>query len=66
MRSKLHHAKKAVSFGLTLKATIGMSLATLALFGVTVPEFGIEPTIAGQGVAATVGGILGAVLALKG
>lgn len=57
---------KAISVVFLLKSIVGLSLATLALFGVAVPHLGIEPTIVGQGAAASVGGLLGAVLALKG
>ena len=59
-------ARKAISFVFLLKSMVGCSIAVLALFGVAIPHFGIEPTAVGQGVAASFGAGIGAFLALRG
>lgn len=58
-------ALKAVSFVLLFKSVVGFSVTALALFGVTVPLLGIEPSVAGEGLAAGIGALAGAVLALR-
>lgn len=65
VRRNLLLALKAVSFGLALKGAIGGSLATLAIFGVTVPWLGIQPTPVGESLAALAGAILGVVAAVR-
>jgi len=60
-----HRAHKAVSYALLFKSVVGFSVAALALFGVTVPYLGVEPTVAGEGLAAGAGALLGALIALK-
>ncbi len=62
----LHHAARAVSIVMLLKGIGAGSLALLAIFGFAAPHFGIEPTVAQQGLVASLGAIGGAVLALKG
>lgn len=61
----LQKASKTVSFVLLLKGVMGFAVLALALFGVTVPFFGFQPTPVGSGLAATVGAIFGAILALR-
>lgn len=56
---------KTVSFVMFLKGVMGFAMLALALFGVTVPYFGIEPTALGSGLAATAGAVLGGLLALR-
>lgn len=56
---------KAVSIVMILKGAVGGSLAMLALMGVTVPLFGIEPSPAQEGVVATAGAILGVIAAFR-
>lgn len=58
-------ATKTVSFILLLKGAAGFAMLALALFGVSVPFLGIEPTNLSGGIAATAGAVLGAVIALK-
>jgi hypothetical protein len=58
-------ARKAVSVILLAKAVIGFSVAALALFGVTLPYLGVESTPVTEGAAATLGGIIGVVVALR-
>lgn len=68
MRSKAQMAQMAlrsVSFALMLKAIAGGAIAALALFGVTTPHIGIEPSLFGEGLAATIGGAIGAIVALR-
>jgi hypothetical protein len=65
MRRHLRTTYRVVTFGLMLKGAIGGSLAALALCGVAVPLFGVEPTNLGEGVAATAGAILGVVAAFR-
>jgi|HubBroStandDraft_6_1064221.scaffolds.fasta_scaffold1851471_1 hypothetical protein len=62
----IHRGLKAVSFILLFKSIVGFSVAALALFGVVVPLLGGEPHPVGQGGAAVVGGLVGALLALRG
>jgi len=59
-------ARRAVSIVFLTKAIAGFAITALALFGVTMPHLGIELTPLNQGAAATVGGVIGAILALKG
>lgn len=61
-----HQAAKTVSFVLALKGAVGVSVAALALFGVTVPLFGYETTATSQSAAAGIGAIVGALLAARG
>jgi hypothetical protein len=56
---------KAVSFVLMFKSIVGFSVAALAVFGVVVPLFGIDPPAYADGGAAVVGGVIGALLALR-
>lgn len=63
----LRRALRAVSFVLLLKGVVGGAATLLALFGVIGPHFlGYPPTGVEQGAAASVGAIIGALLALKG
>lgn len=59
-------ARDAFSFALLLKAAVGCSVGTLAIFGVAVPHFGFEPTGLDEGIAAGLGAVLGAALAIRG
>ncbi len=61
----IHRGLKAVSFMFMLKSIVGFSIATLALFGVVVPLFGFNPPPVAEGGAAAVGGVIGALLALR-
>ena len=61
----INRSRKAVSFVLLFKSVVGLSVATLAVFGVVVPLFGINPPPSVEGGAATVGALIGAVLALR-
>ena len=61
----MNHARKAVSFALLFKSAVGFSVTALALFGVAVPHFGIEPTVASEGAVAGAGAVVGALLALR-
>ena len=63
--AKVQRGLQAVSYLMILKGVVGGSVAMLALFGVIVPYFGIEPTIGHEGAAAGVGAVMGALLALK-
>ena len=56
---------KAVSFALMLKSIVGFSVAALAIFGVVVPLFGVTPSPVAEVGAAGVGGLVGALLALR-
>ncbi len=56
---------RAVSFVLLFKSIVGFSVAALAIFGVVVPLFGIQPHAATEGGAAVFGGLIGALLALR-
>jgi hypothetical protein len=58
-------ALRTVSFLMLTKGIIGGSVAMLAIFGVVVPLFGIQPTVGQEGAAAGVGAVLGALLAFK-
>lgn len=58
------HARKAVSFALLFKASSGLAMTTLALFGYTMPKFGFDVTLANGTAAAAVGALLGATLAV--
>lgn len=61
----IHRTTKAVSFVLLFQSTVGFSMAVLALFGVAVPLFGINPGPLAEGGAALGGALLGAFLALR-
>jgi len=55
-----------VSRALMIKAMAGCAFATLALFGVATPHLGLEPSLWGDGAAASVGAVIGLAVALKG
>jgi hypothetical protein len=62
----INRGARAVSFALMFKAIVGFSVATLAIFGVVVPLFGLTPPPAAEVGAAGVGGLIGALIALRG
>lgn len=62
LRARAH---QALSFSLMLKAMVGCSVSALALFGVAVPHLGFDPGMFGEGVAASVGAAIGAILAMR-
>jgi hypothetical protein len=62
----MYGAIRTTSFALILKGAVGGSITVLALFGVTVPYFGIESTTINEGLAAGVGAVLGIVAAIRG
>lgn len=65
MVSILERTSKTVSFILLLKGAAGFAMLALALFGVSVPFLGIEPTNFNGGIAAIAGAVLGSVIALR-
>jgi len=65
MVSVLERTRKTVSFILLLKGAAGFAMLALALFGVSVPFLGIEPTNLNGGLAAIAGALLGSVVALR-
>lgn len=64
---KVRAMVRAVSFFLVFKSMVGLSVAALAIFGVVVPYLGMTPAhVADGGVAAAgIGGLIGAILALR-
>lgn len=66
LRKHLYRAVRATSFVLILKGGVAGSVAVLALFGVTVPVFGVELTPTNEGAAAGIGAIIGMLAAIKG
>ena len=65
MRKMLHKAARTASFVMMLKGAVGFGFLMAAVFGFAVPHLGIEPTVVGEGAAATVGAIIGALVALR-
>lgn len=65
MSMMLRRAHKAVSYALLFKSVVGFSVTALALFGITVPYLGIEPSVATEGAAVGIGALIGAIIALK-
>jgi len=65
VRKNLQRTLQAASFILILKGAVAGSIATLALFGVAVPIFGIEPSSFNQGGAAGIGAIIGIIAAFR-
>lgn len=63
---RVGHFLSALNGLLVFKGAVSGAFAVLALFGVTVPWLGIEPTPAGEGVAAIAGAVLGVLVALTG
>lgn len=59
------YAKRGIKFALMLKGFVGLGIATLALFGVSVEVIGVDAPVAAEGAVATIGGVLGAVLGAK-
>jgi hypothetical protein len=59
-------ASKAISFAALFKASAGLAMTALAGFGVIAPKIGLDVTTLNGGIAAAVGAVIGAVLAMNG
>jgi hypothetical protein len=65
--SAMRKVVKTARFVMAVKGGVGCAVLALALVGVTVPHFlGVPPTIVGEGAAAGIGGVIGALAALRG
>ena len=58
------HLRRAITGVMVIKAMFAGSIALLALFGVVVPQFGIELSFLGESVAAGTGAAAGIAAAI--
>ena len=61
----MRHTARAVSWALVIKSMVGVSVGVLALFGVTLHLWGINPSPLAEGGAAGFGALIGLLLALR-
>ena len=61
----IRHMHRTAQYILLFKGAVGGSFAILTLLGVSLPYFGLDLTPAKEAAAASIGGVVGALVALR-